>query len=309
MKIKNFLTVLILPSIINSCVNLTEKAESSEILAYHLRLNDKWQINYCKSNTENQLPPDLIISPGIYNSDSLEYDLHKEGLARILELGRKNTQRLVFKKDTIALLSGLCWIVTHGNRDINKDYEELNKIAISGKLYLTCGHASNWVVRILEDLDIKAREVMMITLEEWNEYDDGHNMVEVLIGDKWVLFDIDKNLIFKQDGNFINLRQFQQSIGNNTIEMVTLSNDLSYQSGWQDKENYNLDFLSENYLAGTEWLTNWYKKNSHVIFIERNDTMYFRKRPEPEINDRILTYSALIKDIHPDYFDSIFYNN
>src|SRR3990167_6403559 len=141
----------------------------------------------------------LVISPGIYTIDNQSYDLQKEGLYRILSPTKSNQQRIVYQNDIPSLLSGISWIASHGIADKDKSEEELFKKALTDKLSINCGALALFV---LKGLNIQSRIVTTLTLEEWTSYDTGHTMLEVREGERWKLYDLDNNVVFKKDGRY-----------------------------------------------------------------------------------------------------------
>jgi len=301
-------TFVIVCLLIVGCTDKVPEENADDIIAYRCRLNENQELVWTTEDKGLPLPEELIIKPGVYTMDSLQFDLRQEGLVRIMEIGSSNTQRIVFRYDTLALLSGLAWVITHGNADNNKSYDELEEKALTDKVFLTCGHTANWVVNLLRKRGIPAREVMILTLDKWNDYDNGHNMTEVYIGNKWLLFDIDHNKYFVTENGQADLRDFQKRLKDSTLVLKDLAADPVFQSGWENSDGYGLSFLSEMNSTDKESLLKWYGRNSNVILIEQNDSMYFQLTDKQEVNARILSYSSFINGIEPDEFERKFYH-
>lgn len=293
-----------------ACSHQNEPKEipSPEPVAYQCRFDEKWDLTCANKQTAQTLEDQLIIQPGRYNVSGFNLNINHEGLFRVMFIGKENYQRVVFNNDTLALLSGLSWIITHGNSDNEKSFEELTAKALSDKLYLTCGHASNWIVHTLMKLGIPARVVMTLTLEPWNSYDNGHNMVEVKTGNRWILFDIDNNLYFAKDEKKLDLRQFKDCVESNNYRKHSLSGDIPIEAGWNSSDGYDFTFFSEYNCTGPDALTDWYKKVCQVIFIEKESIMYFPEFADDEINKRIRSYAHNIRSVSSEQFNAIFYN-
>ena len=62
---------------------------------------------------------------------------------------------------------------------INYHFYGKLKILKSKVLSISCGDQSLLANEILKELQLETRIVASITLEEWNEGDDGHTLIEV----------------------------------------------------------------------------------------------------------------------------------
>jgi hypothetical protein len=61
------------------------------------------------------------------------------------------------------------------------------------RLNITCYYVSEVARQLLHAAGYPARVVETITREPFNDFDDGHSMVEVFTGGQWQLYDIDAN--------------------------------------------------------------------------------------------------------------------
>ena len=305
---------LFLAFIVLSCKdrgeNLKDSQPSDTLLVFICRLDICNEIRYIKGTAGIQLPENLIILPSSYNIDGVNFTVEQEGLLRILFIGDRNYQRIVFHEDTLALLSALSWILTHGNADKSKTQEELTDKATSDKLYLTCGPASKWAVNILRSVNIDAREVMTLITGQFNDYDNGHNMIEVKEGDRWLLYDIDNNSYFTLAGRHLNLIEFRECVEQGNYKINKLSEDLPVYTGWIDQsKNYDFTFYAELRLISEKNLRKWYKRIIDMVLIESGDTMFFPVSNNENLNKRILRYSANINGMDSTMFYKKFYSN
>ncbi len=310
MKLLNIVPMMLVFSVLSCRPDpKTNEMLSTRVLIASCVLNKCSEIKYSVSQEVKSLPEGLIISPDTYRIDNISFITDQEGLLRILCIDDKNYQRVVFSHDTIALISAISWIITHGDADKSKTIEELTAKAMSDKLYLTCGPASKWAKTVLNSAGINAREVMTITLEPWNNYDDGHNMIEVEVGGVWKLFDIDNGKYFTRNGIILNLLDFAKAVENDDYEMVPLSNDIPVQSEWNKSNGYDLTFFSELKLISDRNLNGWYKRVINAVLIESDGMLYSPALKEAYMNNRILSYTDKIVVIDSAQFFSKFYGS
>jgi hypothetical protein len=151
------------------------------------------------------LPGELVIPPATYVVHGQAYDCRREGLYRFFSPGTGNAQRVVYVSDTHALLSGLCWLHTHGGRDNFRSDAELLALALTQKLVMTCGPFSTLMTRLLPRFGVRVRVVAVKTLLEPNGYNDGHVLTEVNLDGRWVVFDPDPHVFYRHGGTRLGL--------------------------------------------------------------------------------------------------------
>ncbi len=61
------------------------------------------------------------------------------------------------------------------------------------RLFISCGNVTLLAQRMLAEQGVDSRLVGTITREKLNGWDDGHTMLEVRIGGRWVLYDLANN--------------------------------------------------------------------------------------------------------------------
>lgn len=254
------------------------------------------------------LPTSLIIHSGTYTFNGKSYELNNEGLYRFINPLNSNLQRIVYDEngDTDVLLSSLSWIVTHGNLHDSEPMGNLSEIALSSKLYLTRGNFALWAHDILNQHSIKSRLVTSLTLDEWNEYDNGHTLLEVYKENlnKWVVYDIDNNSTFYD--NFLQLTfiELVRRIPDDNYEIVYIANDTTLNpSGFKDEEtDYNFAFIAEGYMSS---IRNWYKRVLQVPMI-RDGKIYYHY--DLENLDKINEYSRSYDYMDKKQFMEKFYD-
>ncbi len=249
-----------------------------------------------------KLPDTLIIPPGTYQFRGRAFVLDREGLVRFLDVGKELRQRIVFKEDPHALLSGIAWIVSHGRLDGGKSPQVLAESAKTRKLFMTCGSVSSWAVSVLRDHGFRARTVSSVTLENWNTYDNGHAMLEMSRKDagKWVLYDVTANAFFTREGTPLSLVEFAYAVmAGLEYEMVPIAADTTLDvSGFRSPDGTaDYTFHAERLFGDAR---QWYRRIMEVPMIEG---FHF----DEANRERIRGYSKSYKYIDKDEFRKRFY--
>lgn len=296
----------------NTDENNTASDLKNDFLIYRSVL-DSVHIILPNTNSEISTPliENLIIATGNYNFSGQSYSFNDEGLYRILDFSSINYQRIVFEKDIFLFLSSLSWIVSHGSSDNYLTNDELSIKAKNNKLYLTCGHISRWALSLLEDINIPAREVMTLTLREWNKRSNGHNMIEVYFDGKWTVFDLDNNCYFTKQNKLLSAQDLLNIIEDGSYSIESLANDSKIQNPWitKKKPNYDNTFYAEYILTSEESLRAWYAEVIQVLLIKENESFYFSAKDDSIYNARIKSYSKNIRELEETIFNSMFYEN
>ena len=201
---------------------------------------------------QKPLPRTLVIPPGAYTIGGRTYALEKEGLYRALDPGRANRQRIVFQKDVVALVSGLCWMHSHGSRDDRRSSAALRRQALTGKLIMTCGPFCDFVVTLLDRIGVRCRGVAMRTLETHNGWNDGHVLLEVRTGKRWVLLDADQHMVCRHKGRRLSLLDLVPRVRAGDYEAVPLAASFPLAiSGFRDPDSgYDYGMLVETREGG-----------------------------------------------------------
>lgn len=254
------------------------------------------------------IPTQLVIQPGRYDFLGNTYSLDKEGLYRFLLPGKVNAQRIVYKDDLDALLSAVSWIASHGNSDDQKTNTDLSNKALHSKLFITCGNISQWAQYILNDINVKSRLVVGMNIDDWNNYDNGHTLIEVWREryHKWVLYDLDNNSYFiPSEGDVpLSLLEFSRSIISNNYRIVHLSSDTRLDvSNFNTSDGYSYGFFSEEVNVN---IRHWYRRVMQVplIFDQSEGKYLFMDKNNKQ---RIESYSSSYKYINEGDFNSRFY--
>ena len=248
----------------------------------------------------SDLPDSLIIVPGFYKVDNKIYAFQNEGLHRISVYGALNIQRIVFHEDYMAYMSSLSWIFSHGNLDRTVDFNYLLEKAKTRKLYSTCYYISELAIYLLNGSGFSARMVMGITLDEHNEYDNGHNLVEVFDDElmKWIVFDLDNNCYFSSSDKPLSFIELIQKIDADEYKIVAISSDNKIQNPWTEESGeFDLTFILEYMFLDEQKLRNWYKRVLQVPLISDNEVYYYPDWYDSNNDERIISYSESFRKL------------
>ena len=255
------------------------------------------------------LPDELLILPGHYAFQNLNYDLTKEGLYRFYLPEIENQQRIVFNGDIDSLLSSIAWIYSHGNSDNNKSIKELDDKVSHSKIFGTCDNISHWIKHILDDQQIKSRVVQTLTVEDWNSYNNGHTMIEVYRHDfnKWVLYDLDNNAYFSANQIPLSLLEFYESINKENYNIHFLADDTKNDiSNFKGNDGYDYAFLAESINSNENTLRDWYHRVVQVVIISDSENNYYFY--DQKHREQIENYSNQYKFLEYEEFIQKFYN-
>jgi len=111
--------------------------------------------------------------------------------------------------ELIRILVILCSTHTHGKLHDNRTEAYLDKLPHK---VMTCGPFSNYVAKKLKKKDFVVRRVCVLTLNEWDNRNNGHEMIEVFIGNRWLLFDVDMHCFYVQGDKILNTYQLVEIV-------------------------------------------------------------------------------------------------
>lgn len=278
--------------------NFVSAADNNKAIVYFLKGNNVETLAEDLAKIPADIPDRLIVPKGHYrfSGHGPGYSLTREGLYRFVAPNRENIQKIVFENDIDALLSSISWIVTHGVSDDKKTIDELTDKAKTSKLFISCGNVSQWAQALLASEGIQSRIVGGITLDEWNDYDNGHRMLEMRREDlgKWVLYDLDNNAYFigPASKELLNLIEFSSRIANRDYEIVALSADTRVDiSAFQSGNGYDYGFFAEAVNAEIE---TWYARVMQVPLINDGNYYYFFDLEHKDKLERYATYFKYI---------------
>ena len=282
--------------------------ERNDPIVFYAFLEKIQIINELSDEGGTKLPDELVIPKGKYIFSGKTYNLDMEGIYRFTNPGKFNKQRIIFKNDIDALLSSIAWIYSHGNKDDEKSYSDILTKAKNEKVFATCGSISNWSVQFLKKYKVKSRIVAVLTLDEWNSYDNGHILIEVFREElnKWVLYDMDNDAYFTNNNNPLSLLEFMKYVKDDKYEInfIAKKNDVDTSNFVDKKNNYDYGFLIEARFLDENTRRKWYKRVFQVpMIIDGGDSYFFNN----EKKEKILEYSSFYKFLDEEKFLKRFY--
>jgi hypothetical protein len=244
----------------------------------------------------------LIIPPGTYIHQGIHYDMSREGVYRIGDIGKSHIQRVVYNKNFLTLMKSLAWVHWHGYEDDQKSFSDKMKIAETRKIQMICGSASYFYQAILNSYNIQSRIVLFLTLDPWNSYDNGHTLIEVKQNNDWYLWDVDLKRYFLNDKYQLDALQFCDA-QNSQYTIYRYSSALVF--GNCTSNSYDYSFYFEGNLISEDSLKRWYKHCAQVLMIEENGLWYFTC--EERHASRVNSYGMPTKYMPRDEFKARFY--
>lgn len=258
------------------------------------------------------LPQKLVIPPGVYRVHGRTYNLKQEGLYRFFFPCKDNQQRIVYRRDRLALISALSWIQTHGNRDSWKDVKALKKQALTEKLIITCGCISNFAYHVITGLGISCRCVGSFTLKDLNTYNTGHVFIEIKLNRKWTLADLDIGVLFRYKGRRLSLIEFARhaKTGQYKMEPLNASTPIS-TCCFKDRsktDGYDYGLWMETYFCGSVAIRKWYRRIMMVPYIDERDILYMTTKKNSDI-ETAKRYWDICKFLECEEFINKFYKD
>lgn len=292
-----------------SVIKKNKDIKSNKAIVYFLNGQVVEIVSGIERDNTLSVPDHLIIPPDRYHffHEKKSYLLNKEGLYRFVQPGGKNSQKIVYKNNIDALLSAISWIVTHGVSDDGLEIVELTEKAQKTKLFLTCGNISKWSFDLLSSLGVKSRIVGGITLAEFNDYDNGHRLLEVWRDEwkKWVVYDLDNNSYFTDKINHVplNVDEFSSRVADGDYDIVLMSLDIRVDiSGFRSSTGYDYSFFSEAMIVD---IKRWYARVMQVALIYDDYKYNFSDITN---KDRLVKYRSYYKHMDRAVFMEKFYD-
>jgi hypothetical protein len=222
------------------------------------------------------------------------YRLDSEGRYCFAEGMRLVRQVIVFKRDMLSLFRSLAQIQVHGHRHNALSHEEKVAIARKGHLSITCGKIAAFTVRLLQELGVRCREAGFLTMDEWNGYDNGHNLLEYHDRDarQWILVDIDCQFLFRSGERFLDLREFHRYIKEGMpfeYYPLTALGTVDYLDSDGDREIADLLAAA---LVDEKTRHAWYTRTAQAVALkEWQEKRFVFGEDDPARIERILQYS------------------
>jgi hypothetical protein len=172
--------------------------------------------------------------------------------------------------------------------------------ATDSKLFITCGTISLLAEQVLTGFGVESRVVLGMTRDRWNDYNNGHTLIEVYRSNhkKWILYDLDNNCFFMRNGEPLSFVEVSGIIDNNQdYEIVPLSNDTKLAvNSFNDKKGYEYDFFSEAIMTTDSSLKYWYSRVLQIPMIKEKEHFIFHDY-DLSVTERMLAYSTEYKFI------------
>ncbi len=278
-------------------------------IAYFLNGDIVFTLDPVLSEHSKTIPQNIVIPPGIYTFSGKNYSLLAEGLYRLVVPGKINVQRVVYRENLDAFLSAICWMVSHGNADDSILLPDLTDKAMHSKVLITCGTVSRWARELLLSIGVDSRIVSGITVKEWNDFDNGHILLEVWRAKwrKWVVYDFDNNCYFLPLHSDIPLSIVDLStlVTEKKYRIRSLANDTRLDvSGFRSANGYDYSFFSEGINAD---IKSWYARVLMVPCIYDDKQRLFIFMDEPS-KKKVESYSPNYKYMEKDKFMSKYYD-
>lgn len=310
-QLKNFVNNFLVELNIKEKTNSSNTLES-ENLVYFFNFEKSELLKYEDININNdvkdyiELKEQIILKPNLnYKIYRNFYNFQKEGLYRIYDF-KENTsmQIIVYNNDLYSLLSSLSWLIIHGNKHDNIEFNKRLNLLQNSILSMTCGDTSMFIEELLNKLGIEVRRVNFLTLDKWNTYNNGHVALEVKIQGSWKMFDIDNNSYPVLNGHHLNAFDLIELDSLNNVEFIKLSNDVKMDSLNFTEKNINYAFFGEYTFNN---IKEWYERIFQVLYFKTRDDFLYLDKFSSEDNKRIQQYFVNIKPISEKEFKIKFY--
>lgn len=204
------------------------------------------------------------------------YDLGEQGLYRFSVAPHFLQNVIVHSSDSLLpLLQSLASLQIHGNKlEGCTDEEILRCLREDSCISVTCGTIARMAKILLAQQGIESRFVAGLTLDQWNAYDNGHTLLELLWpGAGWVLADLDMGLLFRDDNKLLNLYEVSGYIRDGrTPELVKLATAKVDPHFYLD--GYNMALIREWSWRSDEAIWEWYCRVFQTVSVLDPDEGY-----------------------------------
>ena len=187
----------------------------------------------------------------------------------------------------------------HAPDDDRLSYEQAKKEMEHRKLRMTCGAISQFTERYLQEHGVACRFILTLTLDEWNDFNNGHSMVEVYQHDRWELWDIDQKKYFKFEGKRVDAKTFC-TIHYMPYEIVRFSKH-SILPG-EDENNWLGVITSTDYGRRA-----WYARVCQIPMVRVNGIFYFTSDEQDRKRIESYPYCGPFKFLEKKEFEERFY--
>jgi hypothetical protein len=117
-------------------------------------------------------------------------------------------QASLYRGNLWLLAGNLSLMRVHGWRDQSAlSAPEKEERVRKGRLSITCGPTATFVAYQFNKIGVRSRIVDTLTLDEWNDYDCGHTLMEIFdpAEKRWILYDSDIGCRLRRQGRPLDL--------------------------------------------------------------------------------------------------------
>lgn len=212
----------------------------------------------------------------------------EEGLYLYLDPPKTTRHLIVYEENVQKLLHAISWVHVHGYKHDGLSFNDAITTASCKKLQMTCGSISQFTERLLQALGIPSRLVTLITLDEWNTYDNGHTFIEIFQDEKWVLYDIGTRSYFISGAEKLDALEFIEAVKAQNYERYTFSKSPVLAYGDLRAQGYDFGCWFQVMLLFNNNLDKWYKRIAQVQLIREDGSFYYTC--DPKHRTRIESY-------------------
>jgi len=187
----------------------------------------------------------------------------------------------------------------HAPDDDHLTYEQALEAIKHRKLRMTCSYIAQFAEKLLNAYDIPCRFILTLTLDEWNDYNNGHSMIEVYQHDRWELWDIDQKHYFVFEGERVDAKTFCK-IHYMLYELVKFSKSPILPK--EDKNNW-LDLLTKT----DDFRREWYARVCQIPMIRENGILYYTSDEQDRKRIELYPFSNPIIHLSQREFEEKFY--
>ena len=248
-----------------------------------------------------EIPDDLVIPPAVYEYQGGSLDLSKEGLHRILTPPTCIMQRITFKDDVKSLLAALSLLTSHGNVHDGLDSTDAKIMALTSKLSMTCGSAAQFAQAVLAEQGVKSRLCGGVAIGDYNDYDNGHTVLEVMVGGRYRVFDMSTKRLFEDSILSVCCQIVTECIPPH--EVFHTQNLVASTPMMCNGIDFHL--LCEEMLKDDASVLKWYRHVLQVPFIKEGDEIFYTCRDSDR--ETVSTQFPLWKRLDEGEFIAKFY--
>lgn len=237
----------------------------------------------------------VIQSPGFVEVAGVVFDLRREGVYRFYRLSSLSEQRVVCTGGAESILQSVGYLLGYGNNDDTISETNLVKELTRRRVVGSCGTLSLVTQKILSNVQVLSRVVVLMTLDPWGGHDDGHTLLEIADrGNNWYLYDPSFGMCFKRDGRRLSLVEFSK-FKNEGIELESLPSNSGYSRF--ASRGYDYDFwIGERFLS-PDRLLDWYRRVGDLPLVADNGRLYCpQSSVRSDSDQRILSRYVILTD-------------